>query len=168
MRKLHCLALALPLALIAPMALAPAQASAGEDEGSSYDYGAKVKIELRQENGAVVKHRGEIRSFGNIWTFEFEGEGHRHRVTLNVEGEEGKKQLEVELSYTRDGMAIIAPYTDTYTARKRQSLWTEDGQLAIALTFYPTKFEREDESREDKDKLDPGDSDDPLGPDLFK
>jgi hypothetical protein len=159
------LPLALPIALVAPtIVLAPASADAGESETKEYDYGAKVTIEVRMEDGTIVKHRGEMRSFGNEWRFEFDGADHRHGVILTAETEEGKKTLEVTLAYERDGTPIIAPFTDTYTAKKRQALWTEDGSVAIALTFYPTKFAREDTSRDDKEKLDPGDdNDDPLG-----
>jgi len=166
----RALPLLLPLALVAPMAVAsPAAAAeleAGDDDEKDYDFGAKVRIELRMENGDTVKHRGEIRSFGTLWTFEFDGADHHHVVTLDVAGEEGDKEFDVTLSYNRDGMDVIAPYTDTYRARKRQTLWTTDGKLAIALTVIPTKFEREDTSR--KDKIKPDDTDDPLGPNLFK
>lgn len=170
-RIARALPLVLPLVLVAPLA-APTQVQAaaedGDEEEKTYDYGAKVKIELRMEDGTIVKHRGEMRSFGNEWRFEFDGADHHHVVTLNAEGEEGKKQLEVTLAYERDAMAVIAPYKDTYPVRKRQTLWTEDGKLAIALTFIPTKFEREDQSRDDKDKIDPDENDDPLGGNLFK
>ena len=166
-RIARALPLVLPLALIAPtIVLAPAtDAHAGDSESKEkeYDYGAKVTIEVRMEDGTVVKHRGEMRSFGNEWTFEFDGADHRHGVILTAEAEEGSKTLEVTLAYERDGTPIIAPFTDTYTAKKRQALWTEDGSLAIALTFYPTKFEREDKSRDDKEKIKPDDNDDPLG-----
>ncbi len=159
-----------PLALVSPMLLAPAQALAviGASDEPEYDYGAKVKIELRMEDGTIVKHRGEMRSFGNEWRFEFEGGEHRHVVTLSADSEEGKKTLEATFAYERDGIDIIAPFKDTYTARQRQAFWTEDGKLAVALTFYPTKFEREDKSREDKDKINPDDGDDPLGGNLFE
>ncbi|WP_146657971.1 hypothetical protein [Enhygromyxa salina] len=174
-RIVRVLPLVLPLALVAPL-VSPTQVQAaaqnGEDgsdsEEQTYDYGARVKIEVRMEDGTVVKHRGEMRSFGNEWRFEFDGADHHHALTLNASGEEGDKKLEVTLAYERDGMAVIAPYKDTYPVRKRQSLWTQDGKLAIALTFIPTKFEREDTSRDDKEKIDPGDSDDPLGGNLFK
>ena len=171
-RIARALPLVLPLALIAPtITLAPAPADAGESEKKEqeYDYGAKVTIEVRMEDGTVVKHRGEMRSFGNEWTFEFDGADHRHGVILTAEAEEGSKTLEVTLAYERDGTPIIAPFTDTYTVKKRQALWTEDGTLAIALTFYPTKFPREDTSRDEKEKIKPDDSDDPLGGgNLFK
>jgi hypothetical protein len=97
-----------------------------------------------------------------------DGGEHHHLVTLSVEGEEGKKTLEVTFAYERDGIAIIAPFKDTYTARKRQAFWTADDSMAFAMTFYPTKFEREDKSRDDKDKINPDGNDDPLGGDLFK
>jgi hypothetical protein len=168
-RIARALPLVLPLALVAPMAvLTPADATAGDKDQPEYDYGAKVTIELRMEDGTIVKHRGELRSFGTDWRFEFEGGDHRHVVTLSAEGEEGKKTLDVTIAYERDATAIIAPFKDTYTARKRQAFWTEDGSLAVALTFYPTKFEREDQSRDDKEKINPDDSDDPLGGNLFK
>ena len=165
-RIVRAACLALPLALLSPL-IAPelAQADAAEDDSDepSYDYGARVKIEVRMENGEVVKHRGEMRSFGNDWRFEFDGADHNHALTLSAEGEEGDKQLKVTIAYERDGMQIIAPYTDNWPVRKRETLWTTDGQLAIALTFIPTKFEREDHSRDDKDKIAPDDGDDPLG-----
>lgn len=172
-RIARALPLVLPLALIAPTIVVAPDAHAGESESKKekqYDYGAKVTIEVRMEDGTVVKHRGEMRSFGNAWTFEFDGADHHHGVTLTVESEEGSKTLEVTLSYERDGTPIIAPFTDTYTAKKRQTLWTEDGSLAIALTFTPVKFEREDKSRDEKEKIKPGDgNDDPLGGgNLFK
>jgi hypothetical protein len=168
-RILRSLALALPLALVLPL-VSPSKAhAAGEDdEEQTYDYGAKVKIELRMEDGTTVTHRGEMRSFGNEWRFEFEGAEHSHLVTLNAEGKEGDKQLKVTLAYDRDGMAIIAPFKADFPVRKRQSFWTDTGKIAIALTFTPTKFEREDKSRDDKDKIDPGGDDNPLGGDLFK
>jgi len=171
-RIARALPLVLPLALIAPtITLAPTPADAGESEKKEqeYDYGAKVTIEVRMEDGTIVKHRGEMRSFGNEWRFEFDGAEHRHGVILTAESEEGSKTLEVTLAYERDGTPIIAPYTDTYTAKKRQALWTEDGSLAIALTFTPTKFPREDKSRDEKEKIKPDDNDDPLsGAELFK
>jgi hypothetical protein len=169
---IRALPLVLPLALVAPLITSnqvQAAAQDGEDsEQQTYDYGARVRIEVRMEDGTIVKHRGEMRSFGNEWRFEFDGADHHHVLTLNAAGEEGDKQLEVTLAYERDGMAVIAPYKDKYPVRKRQSLWTQDGKLAIALTFIPTKFEREDTSRDDKEKIDPGDDDDPLGGNLFK
>lgn len=169
MQLFRALTLTLPLALVAPM-LVSAPVHAGEDSSErdkTYDYGAKVKIEIRMENGAIVKHRGELRTMGTDWRFEFEGEGHRHVLVLNAEGEEGDKKLKVTLAYDRDGTAIIAPYTSDWKVRKRESLWTQDGSMAIALTFIPTKFEREDTSRDDKDQINPDDNDDPLGGDLF-
>lgn len=165
-RIARALPLVLSLALIAPTIVVAPDAHAGDSESKKekeYDYGAKVTIEVRMEDGTVVKHRGEMRSFGNEWTFEFDGADHRHGVILTVEAEEGSKTLEVTLAYERDGTPVIAPFSDTYTAKKRQALWTEDGSLAIALTFFPTKFEREDTSRDDKEKIKPDDSDDPLG-----
>lgn len=153
------------------MVVAPASAGAGESDKKQqeYDYGAKVTIELRMEDGAVVKHRGELRSFGDEWRFEFDGADHQHAVLLTAETEEGSKKLEVTLAYERDGMPVIAPYTDTYTAKKRQTLWTEDGSLAIALTFTPAKFAREDKSRDEKEKIKINpDNDDPLGGNPFK
>ena len=162
--------LAASLFLAPLVSSAPAQAAVGASDGNKdkdtdkdYDYGAKVAIELRMENGKVVKHRGEMRSFGNEWRFEFDGADHHHLVTLSAEGEEGSKSLEVTFAYERDGTAIIAPYTETFKARKRQAMWTEDGKMAIALTFHPKKFEREDSSRDDEDQIAPDDSDDPLG-----
>ena len=165
------IALALPLALAAPL-LVSAPATAGDGDGDekqqpTYDYGAKVSIELRMEDGTLVKHRGVLRSFGNEWRFEFEGAGHKHTVVLNAESEEGQKTLEVTFAYDRDGTTVMAPYTTTYVARKRQSLWTHDGKIALALTFTPTRFEREDKSRDDKQKVKPDDNDDPLGGPLF-
>lgn len=168
-RIARALPLVLPLALVAPMVtVAPASATAGDEQQPEYDYGAKVSIELRMEDGTIVKHRAEMRSFGNEWRFEFEGGDHRHVVTLTAEGEEGKKTLEATFAYERDGTDIIAPFKDTYTAKKRQAFWTEDGSLAVALTFHPTKFPREDSSRDDKEQIKPDDNDDPLGGSLFK
>jgi len=166
---LRSLALLVPLALIAPM-MVSAPVYAGDDKSEdekSYDFGTKVRIELRMENGAIVKHRGELRSMGDDWRFEFEGAGHKHVLVLNAAGEEGDKVFAVTLAYDRDGTAVIAPYTSDWKVRKRDSLWTEDGSLAIALTFIPTRFEREDTSRDDKDRIKPDDNDDPLGGDLF-
>jgi hypothetical protein len=164
------LPLVLPLALLMPL-VSPSHAHAAVEDGDedqTYDYGAKVKIELRMEDGTTVTHRGELRSFGNEWRFAFEGGEHSHVVTLNADGKEGDKQLKVTLAYDRDGMAIIAPFKADFPVRKRQSFWTDTGKIAIALTFTPTKFEREDKSRDDKDKIAPGDDDNPLGGDLFK
>lgn len=158
-----------PAMMTAPVDTAATEAAAGEDdEEPTYDYGAKVKIEVRMENGETVTHRGEMRSFGNEWRFAFEGAEHNHVVTLNADGKEGDKQLKVTLAYDRDGMAIIAPFKADFPVRKRQTFWTDTGNIAIALTFIPTKFEREDKSRDDKDKIDPGDSDDPLGGNLLR
>ena len=165
----RALPLALPLVLVAPLAFVGGGATAstptavGDQDEPQYDWGAKVTIELRMENGKVVKHRGEMRSFGNEWRFDFDGEGHKHLVTLNAESEEGSKTLEVTLAYDRDGTPIIAPFTDTYTAKKRQTLWTENGDFAVALTFTPTKFPRKDTERDDKQQIKPDDNDDPLG-----
>ncbi|PRQ02892.1 hypothetical protein ENSA5_19820 [Enhygromyxa salina] len=171
-RIVRAFPLVLPLALVAPLITSgEVQAAAADDEegeGKTYDYGAKVKIELRMEDGTTVRHRGELRSFGNEWRFEFDGAGHHHVVTLDATHEEGDKELEVTLAWDRDGESIIAPYTDSYPVRKRQSLWSADGKLAIAMTFKPTKFEREDSSRDDKEKLNPDDDDNPLGGNLFK
>jgi len=104
-----------------------------------------------------------MRSFGNEWRFEFDGADHRHAVLLTAEPEEESNTLAVTIAYERDGTPVIAPFTDTYTAKKRQAFWTEDESLAIALTFVPTKFERKDTSRDDNEKIKPDDSDDPLG-----
>jgi hypothetical protein len=163
-RIARALPLLVPLALVAPMLTSPSVATAGvNDEEPTYDYGAKVTIEVRIGNGVVTKHRGEIRSFGNEWRFEFDGGDHHHAFVLNVEGEEPAKTLEVTLSYDRDGTPIIADFKDTYTARKRQAFQTEDGSVGIALTLTPTKFERDTTKRDDKEKLDPIGGDDPLG-----
>ena len=107
-RIARALPLVLPLALIAPTIVLPVTADAGESEEKEYDYGAKVTIEVRVANGTVVKHKGELRSFGNEWRFEFDGADHRHGVLLTAESEEGSKTLEVTLAYEQDGTAIIA------------------------------------------------------------
>jgi hypothetical protein len=162
-RIVRALPLVLPLALIAPTIVLPVTADAGESEEKEYDYGAKVTIEVRVANGTIVKHKGELRSFGNEWRFDFDGADHRHGVLLTAESEEGSKTLEVTLAYEQDGTPVIAPYKDTYTMKKRQVLWTEDESVAIALTFSPHKFPREDKSRDDKEQIKPDDNDDPLG-----
>lgn len=177
MRAIRSLALALPLALIAPMVVQPGTARAdvgatqmGEDGEKNYDFGLKVRIELRMEDGTTVKHRGDMRTMGMDWRFEFDGADHHHVLVLNAEGKEGDKVMPLTLSYERDGMDVIAPYKSDWKTRKRETLWTTDGKLAIALTLIPYKFEHEDKSRDDKDKIignEGEDDDDPLGGNLF-
>ena len=64
----------------------------------------------------------------------------------------------------KDGTVYFAMIPGVYSLKDLDG----DGKLAIALTFIPYKFEREDQSRDDKDKVNPDDNDDPLGGNLFK
>ncbi|NVB40905.1 hypothetical protein G6O69_23905 [Pseudenhygromyxa sp. WMMC2535] len=173
MSMLRSLSVALPLLLVSPLMFAePAWAADAESEDGAeektYDYGFKVKIEVRMENGTTVKHRGEIRTMDTDWSFDFEGADHKHVVVLSTKAEEGDKVVDLTLAYNRDGMDMIAPYTSKWKVRKRETLWTTDGSLAVAIILIPTRFEREDTSRDDKDKIAPDDNDDPLGDNLFK
>lgn len=140
------------------------QAPVAADDGDKDEYtqGAKVKIEVRQENGKVVKHRGLIEAYGIPQHFEFKGEGHEHDILLMVDENDGKS-VKIQLGYDRDGAAIIAPFDDTWKKKKRDVVWTDDGKIAIALTITPTKIKVEDKGRDDKDRIDPIGGDDPLG-----
>lgn len=163
----RALPLVLPLALISPLAASqPAQAEevqAKDGDEKTYDWGAKVQIELLMEDGQEVSHSGEMLTLGPEWPFEFEGADHHHTIRVEANGKEGSKKLEARWSYERDGEAIIPEFEATYTSRKRQVLWNAEHTVAIALTFTPTKFEREkDKSRDDKDKIEPDEGDDPL------
>ena len=161
----RALPVVLPLALISPMlTAAPAQAEAVEagDGEKDYDYGAKVKIELLMEDQSEVAHKGDILTLGTEWPFEFEGAEHNHQVNIFADGEEGKKNFDVTFSYYRDGEEVIAEFQDVYKAKQRQIVWNADQTIAIAITMTPYKFKREDKSRDDKDKIAPDDTENPL------
>ena len=164
-KLVRALPVVLPLALISPMVVStPAQAEAVEagDEDKGYDYGAKIKIELLMEDHSEVAHKGDILTLGTEWPFEFEGADHRHQINVFADGEEGKKKFDVTFSYFRDGEEIIAEFQDVYKAKSRQIVWNADQTIAVAITLTPYKFTREDSSRDDKDKIAPDDTDNPL------
>lgn len=151
--------LALPLAVALPAVAIPgiALAAEGEDEGID---AADVKIEVKLENGKVVKHVAEIPAMEMDHKVEFEGEGHFHEMVFNIK-RESKGKLLVKLSYDRDASPIIAPFTTDFTAKKREIL--RAGNIAIALTIKPKKVKPKDTSRDEDDQVEPDDSDDPLG-----
>jgi hypothetical protein len=151
---------ALPLALAIPAVAAPQTALAADGEDDNAIDAADVKIEVRLENGKVVKHNAEVPAMEMDHKIEFEGEGHFHELTLNIK-KTGKGKLSVRLAYDRDATPIIAPYTTDFKAKKREVLWAEN--IALALTIKPKKVKPKDTSRDEDDQLQPDESDDPLG-----
>lgn len=151
--------LALPFALALPALATPATADAAEGD-EEYTLAADVKVEVRQENGKVVTHRGEVPVLEMDHKFEFEGEGHFHELTLNIKKENSKK-VKVKLAYDRDATPIIAPFTTDFTIKKREILRADD--IALALTIKIKKIKPKDTSRSDEDKIDHEEDDNPLG-----
>ncbi len=143
-----------------PAFATPASASAAESGEEEYTLAADVKVEVRNENGKIVTHRGEVPVLEMDHKFEFEGEGHFHEVTLNIKKESSSK-LVVKVAYDRDATAIIAPYTTDFKPKKREVLWAED--IALALTIKIKKVKPKDTSRDEDDQVQPDESEDPLG-----
>jgi hypothetical protein len=140
--------------------LVPVLAHAGDSEGEkTHDDGALVKIEIRLENGKIVKHTAEVRELGMDWNVEFDGEEHHHGFVFNIV-KDGKK-AKTKLAYSRDGEKIVAPFVSAFQTGKREVLRTDKG-IAFAFTVTFKKFPRSDDARE-KDRLEPDGGDDPLG-----
>ena len=151
---------ALPLIAAPPVFLSASDTHAADEETMQV---VDVKIELGMENGKVVKHLHTVTALGIDHTVTFKGEKHDHAVLLNVDGVAGKmSKLNVRLGYDRDGVAIIAPFESEFKAKKRDAMWTDDGKIAIALTFKPKKVKK-DTNKRGKDRVDPGAGDAPMG-----
>ena len=140
------------------LALSPTGASASEEQ-PEYDEGAVVKIEIRNEKGEIAKHRAELRQVGMDFHVEFEGTGAQHALFFHVI-EATDSQVKVKLGYTRDGQAIIANFENTFKAKKREILRTDNG-IAHAFTFQKKKVPRAKTERDDQ--IEPDGGDDPLG-----
>lgn len=162
--RAHLRLSALLLGISIGVAVAPALAQA-DDESSSKEPAKKsmalVKVEIKLENGTVIKHRGQLLEWGEDSSVLLDGEGHSHAVllTVNKQDKAGKK-LSVKVGYNRDSSPVIAPFTYETAAKKREIIRSDDG-LALAITVTPKsvapdkKPKREDEIEGPKDPNDP-------------
>lgn len=150
---------------------------------------AVVKVELKQESGKVFKHDGAVFDWGTDGNIVFTIGEHSHDVALRIDREsDDSKKIKLTVGYTRDGKALIAPYTIDSHVKKREVVHIEGG-IALAFTVTPKKVKvdengdapsedpdagggdqggggNETEKPKDKPKNKiggSGDSDDPLG-----
>lgn len=158
----HTLAalLAAAVGLVAAPALASAPATPATAEGEDAKPLAAVQVEIRQENGKVVKGAAEI-EWNEDGSLSIEEDGTQHKVRLRLDREGNSNKVSVTVAYSRGGKDIIAPYAFDAKMKKREVLRIE-GNLAIAVTITPKKVAAPKKG-EDKPKLDvSGDPDDPL------
>lgn len=123
---------------------------------------ALVKVEIKLENGKIVRHSGEIVDWDQDASVVFDGGGHSHQVNLHLHPKDDRaKKIEVRMAYERDATLVLAPFSFETKARKREVIQS-DGGLALAVTITPKKVKPEENKRRD-DSLDgPTDPNDPL------
>lgn len=153
----------LMLALAAPVAASaagPEPTPVAEKDKKKTKSMALVKVEIRLENGKVVKSTGNLLDWNEEGFVVFDGEGQNHNVTMTPK-KDGNK-LRIKIAYTRDGTAIIAPFTYETAPKKREILRSDDG-LALAITVTPKNVKPDEKPKRDDSIEGPEDPDDPLG-----
>jgi hypothetical protein len=167
--SLGALALGLLLGLPGGDAIASAPTPAAESTTTNK---AHVKLEIKQEDGKVLRNKGDLLDWGQSGTVVIEADEHKHAVELQLT-KGSDSTLTVTLAYERDGTPVVAPYTFDTKIKKREVIHIEGG-AAIALTITPKAVKQGDaapppeESPEpapkDKDKIEIGTNpNDPLG-----
>ncbi len=155
-------AMLLGAAVPAADAAAAAGSKAGR-EGEKARLMALVKVEIRLENGKIVRHSGELVDWDQDASVVFDGGGHSHQVNLHLHPKDDKaKKIEVKMAYDRDSSPVLAPFSFETRARKREVIQS-DGGLALAITITPKKAKPEEKKRRDDSIEGPEDPDDPLG-----
>jgi len=155
------------LSLVAPSS---AIADAGKKETAKPETKAvaKVKVEIKQESGKVIKSTAIV-DWGAEGRIELPGDKFVHAVLVTMERDpESAGRVAVTLGYEQDGEAIIAAYEFDSQVKKREVIEIEGG-IAIALQITPKKVaveapppEETPSERENKLEVE-GDNDDPLG-----
>lgn len=152
--------LALGSAFVTSTSHAASDGAAPVAEQQTHKQVAEVKIEIRQETGKVVKNVATVDWNQNAEVvFEAEEQKHDLDVKLVREGDKSRK-VSVTMAYSRDGQAVIAPYSFDTTVKKREVIRIEGG-LAIAVTVTPKKVKVEKPKDETPD-VDIGEGNDPL------
>lgn len=130
------------------------------DDGARKQKLAQVKVEIREEDGEVIKHK-ELVPWRETSTIEIEGAGHTHSVTVTPAPVKKSMKLEMTFSYDRDDTAIVSAYSYESKMWKRELLRVEGG-LAIAITVVPKTIELPPEPPK-RDELEHDETEDPLG-----
>ena len=125
--------------LLACATLPPAAARADESVPAAEETRnvASVKVELKQENGKVLKYDGAVLDWGADGNVEFKYDDHIHDVALRIDRPNDKEKLiKLTVGYTKDGRAVIEPHTLDSEIKKREVIRI-DGGVAIAITVTP-------------------------------
>jgi hypothetical protein len=165
---LKALALGIMFGLAGGDALASAPTAAAAESTTTNK--AHVKLEIKQEDGKVLRNKGDLLDWGQSGTVVIEADEHKHAIELQLT-KGSDSTLTVTLAYERDGNPVVAPYTFDTKLKKREVIHIEGG-AAIALTISPKAVKEEEappppeEAPEPapKDKIEiGGGSNDPLG-----
>jgi len=123
---------------------------------------AVVKIEVKLESGKVIKHEGAVLDWGADGNIVLTQDDHKHDVALKIDRPgDSEKKIKLTVGYTRDGEAIIAPYTVDSQVKKREVIRIEGG-VAIAVTVVPKTMKVEAPKEKPRDKIEGPGSNDPL------
>ena len=120
---------------------------------------ALVEVEIKAEDGSLATHK-KLMPWNQETTVSFESEGHTHALTITPRATPRSMEIAVTLSYDRDATALVDGYTYDGKLWKRELLRVEGG-LAIALRVVPKTIELPPPPPP-RDRLEPGEGDDPL------
>ncbi len=149
-------------AALTPSAVDASSNAKSKDEGEKARLMALVKVEIKLENGKIVRHAGELVEWDEDATVVFDGGGHSHALSLHLHPKDDKaKKISVKMAYDRDSSPVLAPFTFDTRARKREIIQS-DGGLALAITITPKKAKPQENKRRDDSIDGPSDPNDPL------
>lgn len=151
------------LATLLVAAVAPAPVSASRSEPALAKKHktrsvAAVRVEIRQENGDIIKSASTILEWDEEGTVSIEVDETIHDVDVLLDRKGARADM--TLAYTRAGEKIIAPFQLDIKLWKREVI-RSDGGLAIAVTVTPKRIEVEAE-RPKRPRIDDDGGDDPL------
>jgi len=120
---------------------------------------ALVEVEIKGEDGSLATQK-KLMPWNQETTVSFSSEGHTHELTITPRATPKSMEIAVTVSYDRDATAVVDGYTYDGKLWKRELLRVEGG-LAIALRVVPKTIELPPPPPP-RDRLQPGEGDDPL------
>jgi hypothetical protein len=140
----------------APATASSSQVAQGDKKARSM---ALVKIEVRLEDGGVVKNKGDLLKWNNKGTVVFDGQGQTH--SFEITPRHNGDKLSIKIGYSRNGEPIFAPFDYETGPNQRELLEIDDG-LSLAITVTPKKVDSKSKPKRD-DSIEGPEDDDPLG-----
>lgn len=119
---------------------------------------ASVKLEIKGEDGKVFKDKPKVIRWDQLTRIPIDFGSRMHEFDLLL-GQDGKKAVDVQLSYTVGGKEVLRKYRFDTKVGTREVIQIEGG-VAVAVTVTPKTVKPKPAAERDKVKT--SDSRDPL------